>query len=60
MAPELFEGKYFKEKSDVWSIGIIFYRMLFGKFPSDEKNFENVINYFHNHEIIPPLGFFLL
>ena len=31
MAPELLESKEFNDKSDFWSIGMLYYFMLFGK-----------------------------
>ena len=39
MAPELLEGKEYNYKVDLWSIGIIIYRLYFGKspFPGLEK-----------------------
>ncbi len=41
MAPELLttkEGSY-NNKADLWSIGVCFYQMLFGKTPFDAKNY---------------------
>jgi len=33
MAPEVLKGESYTSKTDVWSMGIVFYRMLFGKCP---------------------------
>lgn len=33
MAPQLLENKAYGAKSDIWSIGMMFYEMLFGKTP---------------------------
>ena len=33
MAPELLKGEFISEKSDIWSLGIIIYYMLFKKYP---------------------------
>ena len=33
MAPEIFEGKEYNYKCDLWSIGIIIYKLYFGKSP---------------------------
>jgi len=41
MAPELLitkKGKY-SNKADLWSIGVCFYQILFGKPPFDAKNY---------------------
>ena len=40
-APELATGNY-SEKSDLWSIGVLAYRLLFGKFPF-EKGDDDII-----------------
>lgn len=41
MAPEIISDRHFSMKSDVWSMGIIFYRMICGQNPwlfcRDEK-----------------------
>lgn len=37
------QSKYDPEKSDVWSLGIILYKMLYGKQPYDGKSFEEMI-----------------
>lgn len=44
MAPELLvtkEGSY-TNKADLWSIGVCFYQMLFGKTPFDAKNYGDL------------------
>lgn len=33
MAPQLLEEKDFSSKCDVWSVGIVFYEMLYGETP---------------------------
>jgi len=33
MAPEVLKGDPYTNKTDVWSMGIVFYKMLFGKCP---------------------------
>ena len=33
MAPEILKGEEYNYKEDLWSIGIIIYRLYFGKFP---------------------------
>jgi serine/threonine-protein kinase ULK/ATG1 len=33
MSPQIFERKKYTEKTDIWSLGAIFYEMLYGKSP---------------------------
>lgn len=33
MSPQIFEHKKYTEKTDIWSLGAIFYEMLYGKNP---------------------------
>ena len=33
MAPEIFKNSNYNSKADIWSIGIVFYEMLFGDLP---------------------------
>lgn len=33
MAPEVMMGLPYDFKADIWSIGVVFYQMLFGEFP---------------------------
>lgn len=33
MAPEILSGKEYTSKADIWSIGICFYEMIYGKPP---------------------------
>ena len=58
MAPELFQGKYYNDKSEVWSLGIIFYKMLFGKYPCLERDIEKYILYFFKNDITIHYGLF--
>ena len=43
--PEILKGENISNKSDIWSLGIIIYYMLFNKFPYDDKTeyHENII-----------------
>lgn len=34
MAPEILDHRPYNSKADIWSIGVAFYEMLFGKYPS--------------------------
>lgn len=44
MAPELLTDKVssYNNKADLWSIGVCFYQMLFGKTPFDAKNYKEL------------------
>ena len=51
MAPEILKGEEYNYKADLWSIGIIIYRLYFGKFlfPVEKQALvnnieENLIN----------------
>lgn len=38
MAPQILEGTKFSSKCDVWSVGIVFFEMLYGKTPWTGEN----------------------
>lgn len=44
MAPEMLVGNRneYTNKADLWSIGIVFYQMLFGKIPFDVRNYDEL------------------
>lgn len=33
MAPEILSGESYGKQADIWSMGVLFYHMLFGDFP---------------------------
>jgi serine/threonine protein kinase len=43
MAPEVIEGKPYSYPCDMWSLGVIMYVMLSGRFPFEGKNVEHDI-----------------
>ncbi|CAD8149059.1 unnamed protein product [Paramecium octaurelia] len=45
MAPQILQGKPFSSKSDIWSLGVTFYEILYGRVPWEAKDFES---YFEN------------
>ena len=40
MCPEILNGSTYSTKSDVWSMGVIFYQMLYGKTPHKATSLE--------------------
>jgi len=41
MSPQILEAEHYTNKTDVWSLGIMFYQMLFGKNPWIIQNIDN-------------------
>ena len=44
MAPELLKGQKATSISDIWSLGIILYNMIYGKLPFNDSNFSELSN----------------
>jgi serine/threonine protein kinase len=40
MAPEIFKKEIYDNKVDVWAVGVLLFRMLFGDFPFKSINME--------------------
>ena len=57
MAPEIMKDKKYNYKSDLWSIGIIFYQMLMGEVPYKVKNIYELIRKIENDIIEIPQKF---
>lgn len=55
MAPELLKGQPINRKSDLYSIGIVLYEMLFGFCPFEDSNVENLINKIEKNMLSFPL-----
>ena len=49
-APEILSDKYFDEKSDLWSLGVIIYILLFQKYPFDGETDEDLLEQINNNE----------
>ncbi|CAD8101885.1 unnamed protein product [Paramecium primaurelia] len=41
MAPQILQGKPFSSKSDIWSLGVTFYEILYGRVPWEGQDFES-------------------
>ena len=59
-APEIVFGTGCDDKCDIWSLGIVLFRMLFNSFPvwgEDEHNFrENLMNFDSVHSVLKDKG----
>lgn len=52
MSPQLLQKQKYSNKSDIWSIGLIFYEMLHGKTPWQASNELQLVNAIYNHRIV--------
>ena len=59
MAPEIMKNKKYNHKSDLWSIGVIFFEMLTGNTPFKAKNIYELIRVIENDPIEIPTKFIL-
>ena len=57
MAPEIMKSQKYDYKSDLWSVGIIFYEMLVGNTPFKSKNIYELIRRIENEEVKVPSKF---
>jgi serine/threonine protein kinase len=48
MAPELLAGKYYNNKADIWSLGVLLYEMIFGKCPYEENSMLQLLKLIQN------------
>lgn len=42
MAPEVLDKKSYGMNADIWSLGVVFYQMLFGKYPFNGVNKDDL------------------
>lgn len=55
MSPQILEKQPYNSKCDVWSVGVIFYELLFGYHPWKGKNLKDLLNNIKNHrEVVFP------
>ena len=52
MAPEVMQKKLYGFKADIWSIGVVFYQMLEGRFPFRGRNVEAIMEKILMNEIV--------
>lgn len=43
MAPEILKGETYSIKSDIWSLGVVLFRMLYGFCPFESNNIGKLI-----------------
>lgn len=41
-APEILEGRVYNYKSDIWSLGVLCYKLVYNKFPFEGGNIGDV------------------
>ena len=51
MAPEIFNRQTYNTKSDLWSVGIIMYEMIYGHTPYKVSNFIELVKKINNEKI---------
>lgn len=51
MAPEIIKHKKYTNKSDLWSLGIIMYEMIYGKLPFKANNFIQLLKSINKNKI---------
>lgn len=57
IAPEIVRREKFTCVSDVWSLGVLLYLMVFGKYPYEDKNFDRLLGKIANEPVeIPNSG----
>ena len=51
MAPEILKGQKYGIKADIWSIGVVFYDMLYGAYPYSGFKPDDILKSIKNKEI---------
>ena len=56
MAPEVLMGEDYGYKADLWSCGVMFYEILFGKCPYEDRTIPRLIMKINNTTLHIPLN----
>lgn len=51
MAPEVLKGELYTMKADVWSMGVVYYKMLFGRCPYESRSIALLIKLLEKQEL---------
>jgi serine/threonine protein kinase len=55
MSPQILSGTHYTEKTDIWSLGIILYQMLFGRVPWDAaKDVDTLVKHIQQQKVRIP------
>lgn len=54
MAPEILKGHNYNIKADIWSMGVVFFEMLFGYCPYEDKTIARLIQQIETKQLKLP------
>ncbi len=54
MAPEVLKGESYSIKADIWSLGVVLFRMLYGFCPFESSNIGQLIMIIQSEDIKIP------